>query len=52
MEYEGSATEEESQASTSRFVSPTKSLETYQQGYVLFVKYSVLKYSEWAMRAL
>ena len=34
MECEASATEEESQASTSRFVSPTKSLDTYQRGHV------------------
>ena len=52
MECEASATEEESQASTSRFVSPTKSLDTYQRGHVpknteVNTQWAVRNFNEW-----
>ena len=52
MECEASATEEESQASTSRFISPTKSLDTYQRGHVpknteVNTQWAVANFNEW-----
>ena len=51
VQYEASATEE-SQASTSRFVSPTKSLETYQRGHMpknteVNTQWAVRNFNDW-----
>lgn len=52
MECEVSAIEEQPQASTSRFISPTKSLEIYQRGHVLKntevnTQWALRNYKEW-----
>ena len=52
MECVVSATEEKSQASISRFVSPTKSLETYQRGHMpknteANTQLAVCNFNEW-----
>ena len=52
MECEDSTTKEESQASTSRFVNPTKPLETYQRGHVpknteVNTQWAVRNFNEW-----